>query len=97
MLQTRVSETDLDWDKVSLVTRSDYRQTAVESLISQPKTPSDIAEESGIEIAHISRSLKDLREAGIVRLLVAEDTKKGRIYGLSAEGEHIADHIRNNE
>jgi hypothetical protein len=34
-----------------------------------------------------------MREKEITQLLVSEDTKKGRIYNLTAEGEKVASYL----
>jgi DNA-binding MarR family transcriptional regulator len=50
-------------------------------------TPSTIAEATGLKMAHSSRSLKQLRERGMVELLVSESVFKGRVYGLTDTGK----------
>lgn len=47
---------------------------------------SPLAERTDTRIAHISRSLSDLSDDGLAELLVPEDTKKGRLYGLTDRG-----------
>lgn len=84
---------EADWDTVSHVTASKYRQAVVESLVGGPATPSGIAEKTGFGIAHISRSLQDLREENVTELLVSEDRRKGRYYGLTERGEQVADRV----
>lgn len=79
------------WDDLSFVVSSVYRQTVLLPLDNGPATPSTIAEVSDRPISHISRALGDLRDEGLVELLVSEERKKGRIYGLSDRGEEVAE------
>jgi DNA-binding MarR family transcriptional regulator len=61
----------------------------METLQDGPATPSSIAEQTDRDIAHISRALQELRERDTVDLLVSEDVKKGRFYGLTDSGEEL--------
>ena len=81
---------DVDFDDVSLVKASKFREAVVGELAHGPATPSEIAEGSPYEIAHISRALQEMRDAEIVELLVSEDRRKGRIYALSDAGEAVS-------
>lgn len=58
-------------------------------LADGPATPSQIANDSEIAIAHISRALNGLRNRTLVTLLVSEDRKKGRVYGITEKGESV--------
>jgi len=83
----------INYDAVSFVTRSTYRQTALEALTT-PATPSELEEQTETDIANISRALGELRERELVELLVSEDTRKGRFYGLTDEGHEVADVVQ---
>lgn len=85
----------MDYDKYSYVTNSKYRVTVFEWLDKGPMKPSMIAEKSGHDISHISRALQELRDGGLVELMVSEDKKKGRIYALSDKGDNMADDVIN--
>ena len=78
-----------DWDEVSYVISSSYRVEVLNRLADSPATPSCIARETDCPIAHISRALRGLRERDLVDLLVSENQQKGRIYGITEEGEAI--------
>ena len=80
-----------DWDTVSYVIRSQYRVDVLERLSEGPATPSRIARDKDIAIAHVSRALGGLREddRDMVELLVSEDQKKGRVYGITDKGERV--------
>lgn len=78
-----------DWDEIGYIISSRYRVIALRRLSVGPATPSQIATDEDVGIAHVSRALQDLRERSLVDLLVSEDRKKGRVYGLTDEGEAI--------
>lgn len=84
-----MSETE--YDRASFVIASKYREVVIDELSTGAATPSAIAERNGQGIAHISRALQELRDEGVVELLVSEDRTKGRIYGLTDEGDEITD------
>lgn len=83
----------VDYDAMSHVIRSDYRMAVFEDLADGPATPSQIAERVEYTVPHVSRSLQELRDQGVVDLMVSEDTKKGRLYALTDEGKDIAKEI----
>ncbi|WP_254270987.1 winged helix-turn-helix domain-containing protein [Haloarcula marina] len=74
------------WDKVSYVISSRYRIATLQRLSEGPATPSLIADETDLSIAHVSRALQELRDNDLVRLLVSEDRRKGRVYGITDAG-----------
>jgi DNA-binding transcriptional ArsR family regulator len=78
-----------DWDEIGYIISSQYRVTVLRQLADGPATPSGIASASELSIAHISRALGELREHSLVTLLVSEDRKKGRVYGVTDQGEMI--------
>lgn len=84
---------DVNWDAVSHVVSSAYRISVVDELADGPATPSQIADATTDDLAHISRALQSLRDEGVVDLLVSDDRKKGRLYGLTETGERAAEHL----
>lgn len=78
-----------DWDEISFVISSQYRVAVIERLMEGPATPSQISKDTGLAIAHVSRALQKLRERNLVELLVSEDRRKGRVYGITEKGEDI--------
>lgn len=58
-------------------------------LAESPATPSQIATDESIGIASVSNALSSLRDRGLVELLVPEDRRKGRIYGITEQGETL--------
>lgn len=78
-----------DWDDLSFVISSQYRKVVLQRLATGPATPSQIATDTEMGIAHISRALQRLRERELVELLVSDDRTKGRIYGLTEYGNEV--------
>lgn len=83
----------VDRDALSYVIRSQYRKAAVRVLYRGDLTPTAVADETPYSLKVISRAIQELRDEDVVSLLVDEDTKKGRIYGLTELGESIAAEI----
>jgi len=81
--------TNADWDAISYVISSRYRVVAMERLNEGPATPSQIAADADVGIAHVSRALQELRDRGLVTLLVSDERKKGRVYGLTESGTEV--------
>lgn len=75
-----------DWEVVGYVVSSTYRVKVLDRLADAPAPPSTIAGDVDCSVSHISRALQDLRDRGLVDLLVPESRKKGRIYGITDEG-----------
>lgn len=82
-----------EWDDVSYVISSQYRIATLRRLGESPATPSRIAEETDLSVAHVSRALQELRNHDLVELLVSENRKKGRVYGITDHGEGVWDTI----
>lgn len=74
-------------DGAAYVVSSDNRAKVLARLIESPGTPSAIEEDTGVDMAHVSRALKGLREEGMAELLVDESRKKGRIHGATEHGK----------
>jgi DNA-binding MarR family transcriptional regulator len=89
--------TNDEWDDVSFVISSTYREGVLARLAASPTTPSQIAADRQMDISHASRALGELRERGLVELLVPEERKKGRIYGITDRGSDIAALIEEQE
>ena len=68
---------------------STYRKKTVKTLNNNVKTPTQIANDSGIRTNHISKVLRELKEKNVVEC-INEDEKKGRLYRLTSLGEEIA-------
>lgn len=77
------------WKNYGYVMASKYRKMVVKSLIERPKTPSEIAYETKINLSHISRGLRELSKMGIIEC-VNEPSIKGRVYMLTENGKELA-------
>lgn len=82
------TESTQTWDDVSYIVSSTYRTAVCGRLAEGAATPSTIADDTDLELAHASRALKQLRGRGIVRLLVSDSRTKGRVYGMTDTGQH---------
>ena len=82
-----------DWDEIGFVISSRYRVIALRRLSVGPATPSQIAADESVGIAHISRALQELQEEGLVTLLVSEERRKGRVYGVTEKGADVIEKI----
>jgi len=81
------SSSEPDFSGASYIHASAYRRTVIAHLREHgPATPTQIGGRDTTEAPHISRALNELRDAGYVELLVDDDVKKGRIYGLTDDG-----------
>lgn len=83
-----------DWDEIGYVISSNYRVKVLKRLADSPAPTSKIAEDTDCPTSHVSRALHDLRDRGLVDLLVPESRKKGRIYGITDHGREIWDAIQ---
>ena len=75
--------------KIDYVKSSGYRMRVLKSLEAYPKMPSEILKDAEIYQNHISNTLRQLREHGLVECINPE-VKKGRLYRLTDEGERIS-------
>lgn len=82
-----------NWDHVSYVLASSYRTAILHALTDGPQTPTELGENTGLDIAHVSRSLSDLRSKDLAELLVSEETKKGRIYASTDAGKDVDERL----
>ncbi len=79
--------------KYAYVISSEVRKKIMNALSKKPLTPSQIAEETELNLSQVSRNLKKLREKELVELINPED-KKGRLYRLKEDGEWIIEKNR---
>jgi DNA-binding transcriptional ArsR family regulator len=82
-----------EWEEIGFVISSQYRVAVLRRLSEGPATPSKIAEDIDRSDSHTSRALHDLRDHGLVELLVPEERRKGRIYGITDDGQVIWNRI----
>jgi len=78
-----------DWDVVGYVISSEHRTAVLGRLAEGPSTPTQIADSVDISVTHVSRALRALRQRELVDLLVPEERRKGRIYGITSNGKEV--------
>lgn len=78
-----------DWDVIGYVISSDHRVIVLGRLAEGPATPTRIAEDVELSVSHVSRALGSLRSKDLVELLVPEERRKGRVYGITTDGERV--------
>ncbi len=81
----------MEWDKYSFVIRAKNRKRVLQAL-SKIKTPTQLAEELGLNLSHTSRALRELEKEGLIKCLTPNE-KVGRIYTRTELGEEIAEEI----
>ena len=82
----------MDWLKYSFVIRGKNRK-AVLLTLSNPKTPTQIAERLKLNLSKVSRALKELEKEGLIECLTPGE-KVGRIYRRTPAGEKVAEMLR---
>jgi len=80
------------WELLSFVLRSKQRVKIIKFL-DRPSTPNQISSGTGLAISHVSRSLAEFRERGIVKLMNPK-AKMGRIYVLTPKGKNVLKSIK---
>jgi len=83
-----------DWDVVGYVISSDHRTVVLGRLADGPATPTQIASDVDLAATHVSRALNSLRDRDLVELLVPEERRKGRVYGITSKGAETWDLIQ---
>ena len=83
----------MDWEKYGFTIASKYRTKVVMALSQKPKTPSEIAEETGLYLSHVSSTISGLIENNIIRCLTPS-LKRGKVFDLTEAGKEIAAEIK---
>ena len=78
------------------VETSTYRLRVMKSMKGTPKTPTNIAKDSGIRTNHISKVLSELKSKEIVEC-INEEARKGRLYRLTDTGKEVLESINEKE
>jgi len=78
------------WSDFSFVASSRYREKVITSLASAPKLPGQLAEETTVSLPHVSRSLRELADRGLVECLTPSAKSHGRLYALTKLGSNVA-------
>lgn len=83
-----------EWDEVGFLISSEYRLSIVARLGESPSTPTEIADDTGLAISHVSNTLSTLLDRSIVALTVPEEQYRNRIYELTEKGRKLWRRIR---
>lgn len=83
----------MDWEKYGYTIASKYRTKVVVALSQKPKTPSEIAGETGLYISHASSTISDLIENNIIKCLTPS-LKRGKVFDLTSAGKEVAAEIK---
>lgn len=78
-----------EWNLIGFIISSKYRIAVCRQLAEGPSTPTSLAADADLPTTHVSRALRALTDRSLVELLVAKETKKGRLYGLTDQGERL--------
>lgn len=79
----------MDYELLSFVKRSRRRKQIIREL-SDPITPTEIADSLSLSVSHVSRTLREFERRDIVECKTP-DAKIGRIYVLGKNGKEILD------
>lgn len=79
---------DIDWEIYGFLIGSNYRVKVALSLVSHPQIPSKIANEIDMNLPHVSRTLNELEENGLVECLTP-NRSKSRLYKLTELGRRM--------
>jgi DNA-binding MarR family transcriptional regulator len=74
-------------DEAAYVMGSQYRIFVLETLISQPSTPTQIAEQHDVALSHVSRALSELSERDMVQS--HSSGSRTKLFSLTSLGERI--------
>lgn len=79
----------LDWNNLGFVLASEHRKKVLLVIANNPQTPKEIATKTGLYLSHVSKTLKELREKGLVELL-SPSLRRGRIFSITPIGKELA-------
>jgi predicted transcriptional regulator len=77
-----------EWNNYGFVLASEYRKVVIKALAEKPKTPKQIADETKYNLSHVSRSIRQLEDRGLIKCLTP-NRRKGKLYGLTDNGVRI--------
>lgn len=83
-------------EDAAFVTVAPNRQKVLERLAENPAIPAQIRDDTGLEYSRISESANTLRGRELIRLLVPEETSRGRLYEATDRGEEAIEYLREN-
>jgi len=73
---------------------SKHRLAVLRRLADSPAIPKELKNDTDRPYSRVSDAVEDLREKGLVELLVPEEQSKGRLYALTDRGEECWDFMK---
>jgi len=83
-------------EDAAFVVRSPHRIKVLRRLSEGNAIPSQIRDDTGQEYSRITEALNSLKGRGLVKLLVSEETKRGRLYAITDRGEEAWQYMIDN-
>ena len=83
-------------EDASFVVRSPHRTTVLQRLAEGNAIPSMIKDDTDLEYSRITEAVNKLAERGLIDLLVEENTKRGRLYSITDQGDDVVVYMREN-
>jgi len=81
----------MNWELYSFVIRSEQRKNIVMAL-EKPKTPTQISKDVKLSTSHVSRTLSQFIDKGIVTCLTPKE-KVGKVYELTDIGKELLESL----
>ena len=82
----------MNWKLISYALRSKQRRDIILAL-EKPKTPTQIAHDTKLSVAHVSRTLKEFSTKELVICLTPKE-KIGRLYQLTDKGKEVLRNLK---
>ena len=80
-------------EKLSFVLSSSQREKVLGSVLANPKSPAQIAKETSLHLPHVSRTLGQLVNEGLVSAL--SPNGRGRLYAVTPLGQSVYQELAN--
>jgi len=78
----------IDWNKYGYIVASGYRKRIILSIGKAPKTPKQVAVETGLRLSHVSKVLHELVNKDLIKC-ITPNLSKGKLFNLTKTGENI--------
>ena len=86
----------MQWKMLGYVLASKYRQKVILALIKGERTPREIADSTGLYLSHVSSTLSELENKGLVKCLTP-DLRRGKLFRLTEMGKKIAKEVQKHQ
>lgn len=80
-------------EDAAFVVRSPHRRKVLGRLVDGAAIPAQIREDTGQEYSRVSEAANSLRDRGLIKLLVDEDEKRGRLYAITDRGKEAWEYM----